>query len=324
MTVLTGCGSDTPTGIGPGSSTGGADCTWVGDPDRGGIVRVCQDIGDCEALPNAEKKCTVRAEPAPGGGGGWICTRAGEFYTCERDGSGSGSGSGSGAPDGPSIGGGLAGGGTPCWCPAEPSGGGSASGPFAVIKTQRTTINGQTVLKARVEYTKTFCDNSYGESAIGWDQSKKGEHKFKDLVGSDHSVLYFENCDGDVVAATKLDYISEDASRPSGYGSLGVSGGDGKMELGDIADVVGASSSLDVNFNTHGHVLTTDSPAADAQYKVVDAQYASWIFEMWYEVDLKWSAFGPSGACRVRLESLHASPAKGGENTVAVVPCQCN
>ena len=36
----------------------------------------------------------------------------------------------------------------------------------------------------------------------------------------------------------KLDYLSADAGSPSGYGSLGVSGGDGSLISGTISDVI--------------------------------------------------------------------------------------
>ena len=37
-----------------------------------------------------------------------------------------------------------------------------------IVKTMKTTINGVAALKARIYYSKLFCDNTYGVNAIGW------------------------------------------------------------------------------------------------------------------------------------------------------------
>src|SRR5262249_9254224 len=89
-------------------------------------------------------------------------------------------------------------------------------------------------------------DNSYGANALGW--GDKG-HKFNDLVGSDQATFQFKNGAGQVVLQFKEDYLSRSASYPSGYGTLGVSGGDGGILVGSAASVLFVSSSLTENLN---------------------------------------------------------------------------
>ena len=71
-----------------------------------------------------------------------------------------------------------------------------------------------------------------------------GPHTFKDLVGSDHAEFKLSDADGKLVLHFKEDYISQLASAPSGYASLGVIGGEGRMLAGDARDIVAASTSL--------------------------------------------------------------------------------
>lgn len=325
-------------GGGSGSGSGGGSGSGNGSgviPGPGGGTWKCKSYTDAN-------KTVCESESAgdtPPGGTDWNCTVNGEFITCKSSGSGGSSTTGDGGTstksDGggtstgsgtPTIGGGLPGGGTPCFCPSSSSKSGlPGNEPLAIIKTTKTTVKGVPVLRARIIYSKKFCDNSYGVNSIGWGgaQGKGRQHAFNDLVKSDHQVLYWHNCAGQNVITTQLDYIEKDSTSPSGWGSLGVNGGDGKMLKGKASDVVAWTSSLDENFNTYKHVLTVDSPAADTSYKVKDPKYKDWMFEMWYQADVKWSAFGSSGPCKVTMLSLHASPSKTGDDTVSLSPCTC-
>jgi hypothetical protein len=171
----------------------------------------------------------------------------------------------------------------------------------------------------RVTFSKSFVDNTYGANAIGWGDHG---HKFNNLVGSDHVILALYNGDGQESLEPKVDYISADASVPSGYRTLGVSGGDGRMNLGSASDVVAVETSLSKNFNTYGYVLTQDSPATDANYSANPA-YPNWIYDVWYQVTVKSSAFGPSGFGHATLNWVHASPSKTGSNTEDVSSSPC-
>lgn len=171
----------------------------------------------------------------------------------------------------------------------------------------------------RTTFAKTFVDNTYGANAVGW--GSKG-HKFNDLVGSDHVQLALYDANNVKKLEFSIDYISASSAAPSGYKTLGVTGGDGKMILGNSSDVLSARTSLDSNFNGYGYVLTSNSPATDPNYTPNPA-YPKWIFEVWYEVTVKLSAFS-SGFGRAQISDVHASPSKTGNNTEVVNPGPCS
>src|ERR1041385_4051479 len=93
----------------------------------------------------------------------------------------------------------------------------------ADVTSHVTWTTGASATTVRFTFSKNFVDNTYGANSIGWGQ--RG-HQFKDLVGSDHVILALYNGDGTDVMEPKIDYISQDSSAPSGYRTLGVSGGD--------------------------------------------------------------------------------------------------
>lgn len=172
----------------------------------------------------------------------------------------------------------------------------------------------------RTTFARTFVDNTYGVNAIGWPVSKG--HKFKDLTGSDHLQLALFDGTGAKKLEFKIDYITIKSGTLSGYGTLGVTGGDGKMIVGSSADVVGALTAMDVNFNQFGYKLETDSPLTDADY-TPNATYPNWIYDVWYEVTVKKSAFGAAGFGQPYITGIHASPSKTGNNTEIVIPGSC-
>ena len=140
---------------------------------------------------------------------------------------------------------------------------------------------------------------------------------FKDLVGSDHAEFKLFDASDALSMQFKLDYISEVPTAPSGYATLGVTGGEGEMIVGAASDVMAASSSLARNLNACmlGSYLT-DSPATDASY-APNADAGAWDYRVVYDVWVKRSAFGASGFGRGTVEFVHASPSKLGENTIA-------
>jgi hypothetical protein len=151
----------------------------------------------------------------------------------------------------------------------------------------------------------------------------KGGHTFKDLVSSDHAEFKLYDADGTMRLEFDLDYISESTSAPSGYATLGVGGGEGKMLLGSADDVVGASTSLDRNLNACmlGDYLE-DSPATDDDY-TPNQDAKAWDYRVVYDVWVKQSAFGSSGFGKGIVDFVHASPSKEGTNTVDVTPGEC-
>lgn len=174
----------------------------------------------------------------------------------------------------------------------------------------------------RTTLSKTFVDNTFGTTAIGW--GSKG-HKFGDLVGSDDLEMTLYDKNNKKVLAFVQDYLTATSAAASGYKSLGVTGGDGKMVLGSASNITGVNTSLDENFNVLNYKLTTNSPATNSSYDP-NPSFPNWIYDVWYEVRVKKSAFGAAGFGYPLLTKVHASPSKTGSNdeTVIMVPCEPN
>ena len=85
---------------------------------------------------------------------------------------------------------------------------------------------------------------------------------FGDLTGSDKARFVFKNGAGTVVLDFLADYISALAAFPSGYGSLGVTGGDGSITIGTAANVASVVTTLQTNLNQSPayYGYTTNSP----------------------------------------------------------------
>ncbi len=171
----------------------------------------------------------------------------------------------------------------------------------------------------RTTLAKTFVDNTYGVNAIGW----SGGHQFTDLVGSDNLQLALFDASGSKKLEFKMDYISASGAVASGYKSLGVSGGDGGMVLGNASDILSVKTSLDANFNDNtGYVLTTNSPVTNANYSVNNS-YPNWIYDVWYEVTVSAAVFGSVGFGTPDITDIQASPSKTGNNIEVVTPGDC-
>jgi hypothetical protein len=186
--------------------------------------------------------------------------------------------------------------------------------PAVVIEQVVETLNGRSYVHLRITFNPSFVDNTYGANAS--EDWPKG-HTFKDLVGSDHTQLMLTNGAGETVMDFKLDYISVDETAQCGYATLGVSGGEGKMLVGDAACVLGAATSLTRNLNHCGiaECHTIDSP--------LQADEPKWDNRVVYEVWLDVSCFGDAGFGQAYMTSVHASPSKASTNTVTVEPGPC-
>ena len=199
----------------------------------------------------------------------------------------------------------------------------SCTGNSNVGATQTVTNNGDGTTTIRTTFAKTFVDNTYGTGAIGWGTAG---HKFKDLTGSDKLQLALYDVGGVKRLEFKLDYLTDYkpvvAAKPSGYKSLGVSGGDGGMILGAAAKVKSVLTSMDVNLNNNGpsYYLTTNSPLTNASYATNLSAFPNWIYDVWYEVTVYNDAF-PGGFGYPRITDVHASPSKTGNNTECVKIC---
>ncbi|MCB9556069.1 MAG: hypothetical protein H6707_08195 [Deltaproteobacteria bacterium] len=291
----------------PGDVTGGGP-----SGDNGWLCVVYEGRTLCEAKP-------LNGGSLGAGDGQWVCSSSAEFgIACEQSPTTTGL---PGAPGSTPVSDLPLGGGRTCFCPVSTGNPNYTLGsaPLATISTSEVTRDGKAALYAKLTFSTRFNDNTYGtQSSPCWRDTKKGDHKFKDLVGSDAAELKF-TCDGKLVLGAVIDYISETSSTPSGYDSLCVSGGDGRLTAGRAQDVLGCTTSLAENFNSYGYVLTNDSPLFN-DYQPPTAQ-PNWQFAVSYGIWVDKAAL--TGDCQVRVDYVHASPACGGSNSVDVEPCAC-
>lgn len=219
----------------------------------------------------------------------------------------------------------------------------------ATIERRLEIINDERWIHLRLTFNPGFVDNSYGETAIGWDKGEepalepavppggepdpmakpkppkkgKGGHTFKDLVGSDHAEFQLFDTSGALKMQFKLDYISESGEFDSGYACGGVSEGEGKMIVGEADWILGATSSLDRNLNGCGlSQYLVDSPATDESY-TPNPDAPAWDYRVVYEVWVAEAPFGMNGFGEALIEYVHASPSKHEGDTLIVVPGPC-
>lgn len=192
--------------------------------------------------------------------------------------------------------------------------------PVAVIEYEFVTYQGQEAVHIRLVFDPTFADNTYGASAVGWSR----DHKFGDLVGSDHAVIVALDRDGEVVFDLAVDYLSQDDEAPCGYSSLGPFGGEGDVNVGDPEAILGWATSISLNLNERGYCedYLVDSPATDESC-TPNADAPSWDYRVVYELWLARSAFDPAGFGSAYMSEVHASPSKYDTNTVEVDPRTC-
>ena len=235
--------------------------------------------------------------------------------------------------------------------------------PAATIEWIVESAAAGDLVHARLTLNPAFCDNTYGDNAIGWPEKGMGKkpggpmggpqapavaggpmaggpmaggpmaggppkddmgaHTFRDLVGSDHAEFKLTDASGKLTLHFKADYLTESGSAPSGYASLGVVGGEGKVLVGSAADVVAVSTSLDRNLNACGlSGYTEDSPATDASYTPNPAA-PNWDYRVVYDVWVRRAAFGSVGFGGASVDFVHASPSKAGSATIDVTPGDC-
>jgi hypothetical protein len=107
----------------------------------------------------------------------------------------------------------------------------------------------------------------------------------------------------------QVDYISASASYPAGYGTLGVTGGEGDVSVGDAASVLEATTSLTENLNKAPFLsnlaqYTVNSPS------LADPNSGLWEYRMIYSVVVDQAAFDPSGFGGFTIVDQHNSPSK--------------
>ena len=94
------------------------------------------------------------------------------------------------------------------------------------------------------------------------------------------------------------------------------------MLVGDPTMVLGATSSLDRNFNGCGYCEVEASPCPGQDY-AADPSAPNWDYRVSYEVWVSTEAFDSSGFCKARIDFVHASPSKKEDNTIEVEEQPC-
>ncbi|HET8931809.1 MAG TPA: hypothetical protein VFN67_00145 [Polyangiales bacterium] len=192
----------------------------------------------------------------------------------------------------------------------------------ATLEQVLECVDGKDTVHLRLTFDPSFVDNTYGKGSIGWPH-KRGHTLVKDLTKSDHAEITVTSSTGATSLRFKLDYITELASAPSGFGSLGARGGDGGMLIGNADWIVQWNTSLSRNLNERGYgKYTVDSPLTDAKY-TPNPDAPEWDYRVVYEAWIDVAAFGGAGFGDASIAFVHASPAKGGDDTLDVEPGDC-
>jgi uncharacterized repeat protein (TIGR01451 family) len=204
---------------------------------------------------------------------------------------------------------------------------GNASTPAGILVAQVLPTGD---VKVTFRQTTNLVDNTYGTNAsAGWTQG----HKFSDLTGSDEAEFLLYDGKGNEVLDFDFDYISQSSSYPSGYGTLGVTGGDGKLNFGSAAWVLGVLSpatlsdgtvvrstttiTTDLNQSSAFYGYTTNSPAT------TDPNFATWDVVDGYTIYISAAAFGSNGFGAVLIQHFHDSPSEI-SGTIKFFPYACS
>jgi hypothetical protein len=192
--------------------------------------------------------------------------------------------------------------------------------PAATAEYVFEQLAGVDAVRVRLIFDPGFVDNTYGVNAIGW-PGRRG-HTFEMLHKSDHAIIMMLTGGRDVLGM-KIDYLTASTAATSGWGTLGVMGGDGGMTLGDASGVLQTMTSLDRNLNERGlSQYTVDSPATDESYTPNPAA-PEWDFRVVYEAWIDAALFGGAEPGAPRLDYVHASPAKASNDTLIVEEGEC-
>jgi hypothetical protein len=182
-------------------------------------------------------------------------------------------------------------------------------------------------VKITFRQNPNLVDNTYGANiSAGWSR-----HNFSDLTGSDKAQFQIFDGMGNKVLDFSFDYITASTSYPSGYGTLGVSGGDGGITVGNAAWVLGVLApatlsdgsmvrstttiTTDLNQSPAFYGYTTNSPSTS------DPNFPGWEVVDGYTVYISKAAFGANGFGKVQIPLVHNSPPKVGTNALYPSPC---
>jgi protocatechuate 3,4-dioxygenase beta subunit len=189
----------------------------------------------------------------------------------------------------------------------------TVNGTNMTVGTLATQILPNGDVKVTYLQSRSVNDNTYGTGVIGWPGNN---HTFNQLLGSDNAQFVFYNAAGQKVLDVTADYISQSAAYPSGYGTLGVTGGDGGVSYGSAAMVESVMTTLTRSLNQspafYGYTVNSPLP---------ESNFPTWEYVNGYELVIKAAAFGGSGFGRVEVPVVHNSPSKLGFNAQTPSPC---
>jgi hypothetical protein len=195
--------------------------------------------------------------------------------------------------------------------------------PVASIEHVVGVLGGKEVMYLRLALDPGFCDNTYGVNALNWEENPPRKHHFEHLTDSDHAEIHLRDGNAESLLHFAVDYLDADPSAASGWGSLGVWGGDGQIFIGDPVHFIDATSSLDRNLNERGYAsYTVDSPPTNENYDPAP-EAPDWDFRVIYEAWVDTAAFGGSEVAQACIDFIHASPSKEDSNTKVVEPGDC-
>ncbi len=181
-----------------------------------------------------------------------------------------------------------------------------------------------------LEMDLAHADASYGANAHpSWAAAGKSQ-SLGNLNGSDKGRVILRNGNGSVVFDVTSDFVEDGMSTVSGWGSAGVTGGEGSVSVGSASQVA-VESSIGYNLNrfctssssctVSSTNLFSTSPAVNADYTPVSSFFTDWQFPYLYEFRFDRAAFGSSGFGSATIDAVHISPNKTGSNEIPVTPC---
>lgn len=184
-----------------------------------------------------------------------------------------------------------------------------------------------------IRYTQSLNvnDNTYGDKGpndgqVNWPSRN---HDWKKLHKSDQTRFEITDANGNVVVDLYMDYIEETSSVPYGFRTMGPTGGDGSMVVGNVNWIYDWMSSAEQNLiryctgsncTYNGVNLHVNSPDTinENSYVLKDPAFSDYIFEYWIEFHVRAAAFGSSTFGGVELTDIHNSNAKHGSDQFCV------
>jgi len=200
--------------------------------------------------------------------------------------------------------------------------------PYASVESALEDYDGVPAVRVRLTFNPDFTDNTYGANSIGWEDAKGGLREFKKITGSDHATLLVRDGNGDETMTVTIDLLSEDLTRPSGWGTLCVEDGDGDIDPSEMEPyILGCQTSISENLNERGYgsYAAGDDPSSPptTDHCTPSPDAPEWDYVTSFDVWIDASAFGGAGYGESYITEVHASPSKEKDATIVVEPSEC-